>query len=179
MQPDARRRADTLSWFEKAHKDLRCAQIDLAADPPASEDALYHCQQAAAKALKGFLVRHDHILTIRGGYSAAHPEKLKAKLERAGNGQGRRSGEVSDTQRPTRVVTVREAHCRSFKPPPKPGSSQRTDGMVAMFRGEAADVPALPRNVPARVLTKSRAGPLESRTTRGGGFGSGEANSMA
>jgi len=31
MQPDARRRADTLSWFEKAHKDLRCAQIDLAA----------------------------------------------------------------------------------------------------------------------------------------------------
>lgn len=38
MQPDARRRADTLSWFEKAHKDLRCAQIDLAADPPAPED---------------------------------------------------------------------------------------------------------------------------------------------
>ena len=59
MQPDARRRADTLSWFEKAHKDLRCAQIDLAADPPASEDALYHCQQAAHKALKGFLVWHD------------------------------------------------------------------------------------------------------------------------
>jgi hypothetical protein len=39
MQPDARRRADTLSWFEKAHKDLWCAQIDLAADPPAPEDA--------------------------------------------------------------------------------------------------------------------------------------------
>jgi HEPN domain-containing protein len=54
-----RRRADTLSWFEKAHKDLRCAQIDLAADPPAPEDALYHCQQAAEKALKGFLVWHD------------------------------------------------------------------------------------------------------------------------
>jgi HEPN domain-containing protein len=48
-----------LSWFEKAHKDLRCAQIDLAAEPPASEDALYHCQQAAEKALKGFLVWHD------------------------------------------------------------------------------------------------------------------------
>ena len=59
MQPDARRRADTLSWFERAHKDLRCAQIDLAADPPACEDALYHCQQAAEKALKGFLVWHD------------------------------------------------------------------------------------------------------------------------
>jgi HEPN domain-containing protein len=59
MPPDARRRADTLLWFEKAHKDLRCAQIDLAADPPALEDALYHCQQAAEKALKGFLVWHD------------------------------------------------------------------------------------------------------------------------
>ena len=44
MQPDVRRRADTLSWFEKAHKDLRCAQIDLAAEPPVPEDALYHCQ---------------------------------------------------------------------------------------------------------------------------------------
>jgi HEPN domain-containing protein len=59
MQPDARRRADTLSWFEKAHKDLRCAQIDLAADPPAPEDVLYHCQQPAEKALEAFLVWHD------------------------------------------------------------------------------------------------------------------------
>ena len=59
MPPDARRRADTRSWFEKVHKDLRCAQIDLAADPPATEDALYHCQQAAEKALKAFLVWQD------------------------------------------------------------------------------------------------------------------------
>jgi HEPN domain-containing protein len=28
-------------------------------EPPASEDALYHCQQAAEKALKGCLVWHD------------------------------------------------------------------------------------------------------------------------
>jgi HEPN domain-containing protein len=59
MPPDVRRRLDTLSWFEKAHEDLRCAQIDLAAEPPAPEDALYHCQQAAEKALKGFLVWND------------------------------------------------------------------------------------------------------------------------
>lgn len=58
MQPDPRR-ADTLSWFGKAHKDLRYAEIDLAAEPPAPEDALYHCQQAAEKVLKGFLVWHD------------------------------------------------------------------------------------------------------------------------
>jgi len=29
------------------------------AEPPAPEDALFHCQQAAEKALKGFLVWHD------------------------------------------------------------------------------------------------------------------------
>jgi HEPN domain-containing protein len=59
MPPDARRSRDTRAWFEKAQKDLRCAQIDLAADPPATEDALYHCQQAAEKVLKAFLVWHD------------------------------------------------------------------------------------------------------------------------
>jgi HEPN domain-containing protein len=59
MQPDARRRTDTLSWFAKAHKDLRCGQIDLAAEPPAPDDALYHCQQAIEKALKGFPLWHD------------------------------------------------------------------------------------------------------------------------
>ena len=59
MPPDERRRADTISWFEKARKDIRCAEIDLAAEPPSTEDALYHCQQAAEKALKGFLVWHD------------------------------------------------------------------------------------------------------------------------
>lgn len=59
MQPDERRREDTLSWFHKANQDLRCAHIDLAAGPPALEDALYHSQQAAEKALKGFLVWHD------------------------------------------------------------------------------------------------------------------------
>ena len=57
MQPEVWR-ADTRAWLEKANEDLRCAQIDLAAVPPATEDALYHCQQAE-KALKGFLVWHD------------------------------------------------------------------------------------------------------------------------
>jgi len=59
MQADERRHADARSWFEKADKDLRCAAIDLAAEPPATEDALFHCQQAAEKALKGYLTWHD------------------------------------------------------------------------------------------------------------------------
>lgn len=46
MPPEEVRREDALAWFEKAHKDLRYAEIDLAAEPPACEDALYHFQAA-------------------------------------------------------------------------------------------------------------------------------------
>ena len=59
MQPDPRRSADTASWLSKAFGDLRCAEIDLAAQPAAPEDAVFHCQQAIEKALKAYLVWHD------------------------------------------------------------------------------------------------------------------------
>jgi HEPN domain-containing protein len=59
MQPDPQRTADTESWLRKASNDLRYAGIDLAANPPAPEDAVFHCQQAVEKALKAFLVWHD------------------------------------------------------------------------------------------------------------------------
>jgi HEPN domain-containing protein len=55
MQPDAVRRADTLAWLRKAEGDLRAAAVDLGADPPLVDDALFHCQQAVEKALKGLL----------------------------------------------------------------------------------------------------------------------------
>ncbi len=35
--------------------------MDLAADPPLIEDALFHCQQAVEKALKAFLTAHDAV----------------------------------------------------------------------------------------------------------------------
>ena len=59
MQPDAARRADTHAWLRKADGDLRAAAVDLAADPPLVDDALFHCQQAVEKALKGLLTWHD------------------------------------------------------------------------------------------------------------------------
>lgn len=47
------------SWLIKAHRDLAAAR-KLAADPvPYLDVAIYHCQQAAEKAVKGFLVHHD------------------------------------------------------------------------------------------------------------------------
>jgi len=43
-------------WLERVRRDLRCAEVDLAAQPPLTEDACFHCQQAVEKALKAFLV---------------------------------------------------------------------------------------------------------------------------
>jgi HEPN domain-containing protein len=38
---------------------VRGTDIDPAASPPLLEDALFHCQQAAKKSMKGFLSAHD------------------------------------------------------------------------------------------------------------------------
>lgn len=57
MRPEAL--AEARAWFHKAANDVRGAEIDLAASPPLLEDALFHCQQAAEKAMKGFLSAHD------------------------------------------------------------------------------------------------------------------------
>jgi len=52
MQPD--KAAVVRGWLGKAANDLRGARIDLDAVPPLIEDALFHCQQAAEKAIKDF-----------------------------------------------------------------------------------------------------------------------------
>lgn len=57
MQPE--KAEEVRSWLLKAAADLRAAAVDLDADPPLIGDAMFHCQQAAEKALKGFLTAHD------------------------------------------------------------------------------------------------------------------------
>lgn len=57
MADDKRR--EVQAWLRRADNDLRSAQVDLAADPPLVEDALFHCQQAAEKAMKAYLTAHD------------------------------------------------------------------------------------------------------------------------
>lgn len=59
MQVDQVRAQDAKEWFTKAAQDLRRVEILLAVDPPDLEDALFHSQQTAEKALKGFLTWHD------------------------------------------------------------------------------------------------------------------------
>jgi HEPN domain-containing protein len=59
MLHDPVRVAEARGWLQKASGDLRAAVHDLAANPPLLDDAVFHCQQAAEKAFKGFLAWHD------------------------------------------------------------------------------------------------------------------------
>jgi len=59
MPRDAVRVAEARGWLVKAAKDLRAADHDRTASPPLLEDVAFHAQQAAEKALKGFLAWHD------------------------------------------------------------------------------------------------------------------------
>lgn len=47
------------SWLTKAQRDLASARVLAASDPPLLDTAIYHCQQAAEKAVKGYLVFCD------------------------------------------------------------------------------------------------------------------------
>jgi len=54
-----RKQFEVDAWLLKAENDMRGARIDMEASPPLIEDALFHCQQAAEKAMKAFLTAHD------------------------------------------------------------------------------------------------------------------------
>ena len=88
MPLDPVRTADTKAWLVKAVRDLR-VEILLAAEPPDSEGALFHSQQAAEKALKGFLTWHDvpfrrvHELDVIGEQCVAVDHSLQDVASRA------------------------------------------------------------------------------------------------
>jgi HEPN domain-containing protein len=48
------------SWLTKAQHDLASARVLSTAHPPLLDTAIYHCQQAAEKAVKGYLAFCDH-----------------------------------------------------------------------------------------------------------------------
>ena len=59
MPRDPARAADTRAWLAKAKEDLQAAKQLLKPSAALSSAAVFHCQQAAEKALKGFLAWHD------------------------------------------------------------------------------------------------------------------------
>ncbi len=46
-------------WMTRASHDLRSARLLSSADAPPLDIAIYHCQQAAEKTVKGWLQGHD------------------------------------------------------------------------------------------------------------------------
>lgn len=59
MSPDPERCAEAREWLVRAQHDLLAAHALLGTKPTLSDVAVYHCQQAAEKALKAFLFWHD------------------------------------------------------------------------------------------------------------------------
>lgn len=50
-------------WLKKAEDDLRTAERELSFEEPITQTVCFHCQQAAEKYLKAFLVRHQIYFT--------------------------------------------------------------------------------------------------------------------
>lgn len=89
MPPDPVRIQDTRAWFARAEADLRAAANEVSADEPVLGDAVFHCQQAAEKAMKAFLTWYDvpfrktHDLGVLGGQCAEIDPELGDVLRRA------------------------------------------------------------------------------------------------
>ena len=81
--------AEVRAWLSKAGKDLAAAQYELQADPPFSEDIVFHSQQAAEKSLKAFLSWHripfrkTHNLVELGEACCQIDQSLELLLRRA------------------------------------------------------------------------------------------------
>jgi len=59
MPLDPQKAADTRDWLRKALEDLRSAEVLMRPSVGLAGPAVFHCQQAAEKALKAFLFWHD------------------------------------------------------------------------------------------------------------------------
>ena len=89
MPPESARTAETRAWFTKATRDLRAADALLALNPPLLGEVVFHCQQAAEKAMKGYLTWHDcpfgktHDLAVIGGLCVERDQGLEPICRRA------------------------------------------------------------------------------------------------
>ena len=81
MPHDPARVADTRGWLRKAREDLQAAKQLLKPSKALSSAAVFHCQQAAEKALKGFLAWHD--VTFRKTHELEEIGEACIKLDAA------------------------------------------------------------------------------------------------
>ncbi|MDR7523504.1 MAG: HEPN domain-containing protein [Armatimonadota bacterium] len=89
MSHDPELVAETRGWLVRARTDLASGRADLTVQPPLTGDAVFHAQQAAEKAMKGFLTWHGrvfrktHNLTELGELCARLDPTLEPLLRRA------------------------------------------------------------------------------------------------
>jgi HEPN domain-containing protein len=89
MRPEPARVAEARAWFTRAARDLRAAEVLLAANPPLLGEVVFHCQQTAEKAMKGFLTWNDrpfgktHDLAVIGVLCVAEDQGLEPVCRRA------------------------------------------------------------------------------------------------
>lgn len=69
------------SWLEKSRHDLRSAKLLASDADPILDTALFHCQQAAEKAVKGFLTFRD--IRFDKTHDVGHLIKLAMSVEPA------------------------------------------------------------------------------------------------
>ncbi len=94
MPHDPVRVEETRAWFGKAQDDLRAALVDTEAQPPLLEDALFHCQQAVEKAMKGYLTWHDR--PFRKTHSLGELGVICVELDRSLESLLRRAASLSE-----------------------------------------------------------------------------------
>lgn len=88
VTPDPGLEVEVRSWLELAALDLETA-VRLAEDPDFGRVVVYHCQQAAEKAIKGFLTWHavrfgrTHDLDMLGSLARPLAPALEPALDRA------------------------------------------------------------------------------------------------
>ena len=86
--PDTGLEVEVRAWLELAALDLEVA-IRLAEDPVFARAVVYHCQQAAEKAIKGLLTWHGvrfgrtHDLDVLGSLALPVAPGLRPALDRA------------------------------------------------------------------------------------------------
>ncbi len=81
--------SETMAWLRKAANDLRADDHEFTAVPPLLEDIVFHCQQAAEKAMKGLLTWHNrpfrktHSLEEIGEQCLEIDSKIEPLVDRA------------------------------------------------------------------------------------------------
>jgi len=115
MTPDPLLLEETRAWLTRARRDLQAAGLLVAGQTYA--EALFHCQQAVEKALKGFLTFHQKPFRKTHDLSEVGPECLAI------------DSSLQPTLAQTDVLTKYAWRFRYPEAPYEPDAAEAADGL--------------------------------------------------